>query len=138
MVPGSRFSQQVLTIGGTVKDKASFVYDLSDRRVRAQDAADNATHVQYDAAGNAIRVTTPDNYAVNLEYDEMNRVVRAADEAGNAVVKVLDLKGRPRQVIDPNGNAVVYDYYDGLRNGRLKRVTQPKIQSSSRGALYEP
>ena len=130
-------AQQVLNVGGTIKDKASFAYDMSDRRIRAQDAGDNATTIQYDPAGNPIRVTSADNYATDLYYDELNRVVRASDEAGNAVTKSLDLNGRVRQVVDPNGNAVTFDYYDGLKNGWVKRVTQPKIQSYAQGRALE-
>ncbi len=121
----------------TLVDSASASYDMSDRKVTSTDAGGFVSAYQYDAAGNVVKITNPDNYTLAFEYDANNHAVKAYDQENNAVTKTLDLSGKPRTVTDPNGNAVRYEYYDATRDGRLKRVTQPTIQSFSVGRATE-
>lgn len=114
-------------------DSASFSYDLSDRKEKATDAGGFTSAYAYDAAGNLTKVTNPDNYSLAFDYDENNRVIKAADQEGNAVTRTLDPDGKPRAITDPNGNTVAYDYYDATKDGRLKKITQPKIQTYGAG-----
>jgi len=121
----------------TLVDSASAGYDMSDRKVTGTDAGGFVTAYQYDVAGNVVKITNPDNYSLFFEYDANNHAVRAYDQENNAVTKTLDLSGKPRTVTDPNGNAVRYDYYDSTKDGLLKRITQPTIQSFSVGRATE-
>lgn len=121
----------------TLVDSASAGYDMSDRNITSTDAGGFVTAYEYDTAGNVVKITNPDNYALSFEYDANNHAVKAYDQENNAVTKTLDLSGKPRTVTDPNGNTVRYDYYDSTRDGRLKRITQPAIQSFSVGRATE-
>ncbi|KAF0218592.1 MAG: RHS repeat-associated core domain-containing [Geobacteraceae bacterium] len=129
----------VLTINAipTLLDSKSAGYDLSDRKQSATDAGGFVTAYQYDTAGNVVKVTNPDNYALSFEYDENNRVLKAYDQENNAVTRTLDMDGKPRTITDPNGNTVTYEYYDAAKDGRLKKVTQPKIQTYTAGRALQ-
>ena len=37
----------------------------------------------YDPAGNPIKITNPDGFAITFQYDEANRAIRAVDQEGN-------------------------------------------------------
>lgn len=119
--------QLVLPINGfaTLVDSNSASYDLSDRKHTSTDAGGYVTSYQYDKGGNVVKIINPDNYALAFEYDENNHVVKAYDQENNTVTKTLDLSGKPRSITDPNGNTVTYEYYDSVKDGRLKKVTQP-------------
>lgn len=117
----------------TLLDSSSSSFDLSDRKQTSIDSGGNSTAYQYDESGNVNKVTNPDNYNLSFDYDENNRVIKAYDQENNAVTRKLDLSGKPRSITDPNGNTITYEYYDSSRDGRLKTVTQPKIQTYSSG-----
>ncbi len=121
----------------TLLDSSSAGFDLSDRKQTRLDSAGNVTAYQYDTAGNVVKIINPDNYSLSFEYDENNRVLKAYDQENNAVTKTLDLSGKPRKITDPNGNVVSYEYFDSSKDGRLKKVTQPKIQSFSSGRAMQ-
>lgn len=117
----------------TLVDSRSARYDDSDRRIATTDAGGSVTSYQYDAAGNVERITSPDNYVITLRYDEANRVAYAHDEQNHVVSTTRDTDGRVRTVTDPNGNTVSYDYYGPEGDGRLKRVTYPRITNNGTG-----
>ncbi len=121
----------------TLLDSSSAGFDLSDRKVASINAGGFVTAYQYDETGNVVKITNPDDYTLSFDYDENNRVIKAYDQENNAVTRILDLSGKPRKITDPNGNIVSYDYYDSTRDGRLKKVTQPKIQSYSTGRAMQ-
>lgn len=128
----------------TLIDSTSARYDLADRKEVSLDAAGNATRYRYDPSGNVLGITNPDNYLLSFDYDQGDHVIKAYDQRGNAVTRTLDLDGKVRTVTDPNGNMVTYDYYAAPaatgsipKDGRLKRVTQPKIQSFTQGRAVE-
>jgi RHS repeat-associated protein len=127
--------QLVLPVNGltTLVDGSSASYDLSDRKQTGADAGGFVTAYEYDEAGNVVKITNPDNYTLSFDYDENNHVISAHDEENNAVSRTLDLSGKTRTITDPNGNTVTYEYYDSSRDGRLKKVTQPRIQSFASG-----
>ncbi len=118
-------------------DAKSAGYNDADRKETATDAGGFLTTYRYDTAGNLESITNPDNYTLSFEYDGANRLTWAYDQENNAVTRTLDPNGNPRTVSDPNGNAVTYEYYDASRDGRLKRVNQPKIQADAQGRAEE-
>ena len=116
-----------------LSDSSAARYDDSDRRIAMTDSGGSVTGYTYDPAGNVETITSPDNYVINLRYDEANRVIQAYDEQNHLVRTDRDAKGRVRVVTDPNGNAVVYDYWDTTRDGRLRKITSPKIGANGTG-----
>lgn len=119
---GQKLSMQINGVP-TILDNTGASYDLSDRKQTATDPGGFVTAYQYDPAGNVIKITNPDNYSIGFEYDENNHVVKAYDQEGNSVTKTLDLSGKPRTITDPNGNTVTYEYYDSIKDGRIKKST---------------
>lgn len=53
-----------------------FFYDAVDRLVRQVDAAGGETTYAYDASGNRVAMTDPENHTWRTEYDAMNRPIR--------------------------------------------------------------
>jgi RHS repeat-associated protein len=129
---GNPVGQRLLLAGSQV-DSSSQRYDDSDRAIAATDAGGNVTQMGYDAAGNVIALTTPDGYLVSTTYDELNRPLSVADPENNTVSTQRDALGRPLTVTDPNHHLTTYAYWDASRNGALKSVTRPTIQSFTAG-----
>lgn len=100
-------------------------YDQSDRKASSINAGGGVTSYEYDASGNVVRITNPDNYSLAFEYDANNHVTKAYDQENHAVSRELDLSGKIRSITDPNGNVTRYEYYDKTRDGRLKKITDP-------------
>jgi RHS repeat-associated protein len=125
----------VMTQNGypTLIDSSSAGYDLSDRKETTMDAGGYVTAYDYDPAGNVVKITNPDNYTLSFDYDDSNHVLKVYDQENHAVKRTLDLDGKTRTITDPNGNTVTYEYYDSTKDGRLKKITQPKIQSFRQG-----
>ncbi|OUS03834.1 hypothetical protein A9Q81_06815 [Gammaproteobacteria bacterium 42_54_T18] len=122
-------SESLITIKDgkvVVADKTSRIFDDVARMTSITDASEATTNLEYDEAGNLVKVTSPDGYIVNFTYNAMNRQTHAYDEEGNVVERVLDDVGRLRKLIDPNGNETVYIYYGPSENGRVQRVTTPE------------
>ncbi|WP_458250536.1 RHS repeat-associated core domain-containing protein [Geobacter anodireducens] len=131
--------QLVATVNGlpTLVDSWCAAFDDADRKESHTDAGGFTTRYRYDAAGNPDEVTNPDGYTLGFAYDDANRVIWAYDQENNAVTRTLDPDGNPRTITDPNGTTVTREYHDKTRDGRLKRVVQPKIQSFAQGRAEE-
>jgi len=95
------------------------------------DSVGNAMRWDYDAAGNPIKVTDPDDYSLTFDYDAMNRPVMAMDKANHTVVTAYQLDGQPRVAVDPEGDTVSYTYYDSTKDGRLKSQLDPLNRATS-------
>ena len=61
-----------------------------------QDSGGNITAYQYDEAGNVIKVTNPDNYAVTFEYDATNHETRRIDAKQHATTRSVPSDCPPR------------------------------------------
>ncbi|RTL27866.1 MAG: hypothetical protein EKK47_17510 [Burkholderiales bacterium] len=127
---------------GARQDANSARFDGQDRLLDTLDYAGNRSFFSYDEVGNRLTQTSPDNFTLSFDYDEVNHPVAAFDAEGNRVYTRLDTQGRPLSVTDPNGNAVSYQYWGAsgstfTADGRLKRVTQPKIVGQSAGRALE-
>ena len=129
--------QQELIVAGSRVDASATSFDPIDRPSRTLDAAGSLTRFEYDNLGNIISMANPDGYRIGFDYDPQNRVVSAYDAEGNRVSTSRDLLGRVRSMTDPNGNTSTYDYWGPEKDGRLKRITQPKIQSFATGQAVE-
>ena len=124
-------------MNGSRIDATATSFDAIDRPARALDAAGSLTSFEYDNVGNIISMANPDGYRLGFDYDPQNRVSSAYDEEGNRVSTRRDLLGRVRTTTDANGNATSYDYWGPEKDGRLKRITQAKIQSFANGQAIE-
>jgi RHS repeat-associated protein len=127
---------------GARQDASSARFDGQDRLLDTLDYAGNRSFFSYDEVGNRLTQTSPDNFTLSFDYDEVNHPVAAFDAEGNRVYTRLDTQGRPLSVTDPNGNVVSYQYWGAsgsnfTADGRLKRVTQPKIAGQSAGRAVE-
>jgi YD repeat-containing protein len=130
---------------GARQDANSARFDSQDRLADTLDYAGNRSFFSYDEVGNRLTQTSADNFTLSFEYDEANHPVAAFDAEGNRVYSRLDTQGRPLSVSDPNGNAVSYEYWGATAatggvftaDGRLKRVTQPKMPGQSAGRAVE-
>ena len=137
---GNPLGQQLIaSVNGTATlvDSTSARYDDSDRLIAATDAGGFVASTTYDAANNPLSITNPDNYTLGFAYDAANRVVLAYDQAGNLVFINRDTEGKVRGVTDPNGNIRSTSYWDASRDGRLKSVATPAIQSYSSGQAQQ-
>lgn len=137
---GNPIEQLLMDSAGTPAGKVdgtSAAYDQSDRRERSLDAGGNLTRYGYDAGGNLSSVINPDNTTLAFDYDAANRIVAAYDQEGHRATTERDVDGRVRGVTDPNGNTALYSYYDASRNGRLKRIEQPKVGAFATGRATE-
>ncbi|MDT4291665.1 RHS repeat-associated core domain-containing protein [Methylomonas sp. MO1] len=118
-------------------DSAYRRYDTVGRLQQTLDSGGHLAQYQYDAAGNLIQITDPDNYTLGFDYDAVNRWTKAYDKAGHHVDRKLDAAGRVKAVTDPNGNSTLYSYWNAAQDGRLKSVTQPKIASYTLGQIRQ-
>jgi RHS repeat-associated protein len=89
---------------------------LTDRIVRANasgtpSAGDAVTHIDYDAAGNAVKVTDPDGASMSYQYDAARRLVKITDKLGNAIDYCPGGAGSP-QCLDAEGHRVVEQTFD--------------------------
>jgi RHS repeat-associated protein len=89
---------------------------LTDRIVRANangtpSAGDAATHIDYDAAGNAVKVTDPDGAYMSYQYDAARRLVKITDKLGNAIDYCPGGAGS-QQCLDAEGHRVVEQTFD--------------------------
>ena len=71
---------------------------------RIIDTEGHATTLNYDAQGNLISLTTPDQQSSFWQYDLCGRRINATDPKGNRQHLTYDLKGRVIQVQEPDGN----------------------------------
>ena len=110
-------------------NQTNYLYDASDRRTTTTDFGNGITSTAYDPAGNPIKITNPDGFAITFQYDEANRAIRAVDQEGNQVFTHRDVDGRPKCSKDPNGNSVFYTYWDNTRDSKLRRVTAPSANA---------
>ena len=92
--------QNDLTIAAVAYDRTQYGYDASDRRTSSTDFGSGTTggitSTVYDVAGNPIKITNPDGFAITFQYDEANRAIRAMDQEGNQVFTHRDVDGRPK------------------------------------------
>jgi RHS repeat-associated protein len=124
-------------VGGSQTVRRGFAYDDSDRLLGETDNAGNATRHEYDAAGNRTATTDPDGWRVVFQRDALDRVTEAADGEGNFTQTDFDIGGREVRHIDPLGVAITRGYYGADKQGRLKSVGLPAIQSEAAGRGVE-
>jgi RHS repeat-associated protein len=95
-------------------------YDALDRLTDYTDGDGNHLHYTYDAVGNLLTLTYPDNKVVTYGYDALNRMTSVTDWASRVTTYSYDQAGRLTTTTRANG-AVETRTYD--LNDRLLSIT---------------
>ena len=117
---------QVTSVDGPragTDDTVSFQYDAvsADLSYMILPLVGTTSYTEYDAAGQAGRVTDPDNHAVVYTYDGRGRITSATHSSdGLATVYTYDLSGELDLLTLANG--VTVDFVYDATYGRLEEV----------------
>jgi YD repeat-containing protein len=117
---------------GRITDPNGLVTQLSyaprgwlTSRITTGDGKTETTNYTYDAAGQLIRVSLPDNSQISYTYDDAHRLTAIADNQGNRINYTLDNIGNriKETTTDSHGqlSRQVSRVYDALN--RLKEIT---------------
>lgn len=119
---------QVIAIANALGTRAAFEYDADGRPASRTDAADSpdaaALRLAYDSAGQAIRITAPNNVTTLRRYDDFDRKVFEADPDRGVTLFQYDAADRPLVRIDETNSATRYRYDHA---GRLLAVGKDKM-----------
>jgi YD repeat-containing protein len=119
---GNQTLEQVKDPTGTLKRSHSQVFDELGRMIRSITAGGQVTAYGYDANGNQLSVTDPQQRLSTNSYDALNRLVQVTD-AGNGITQYgYDEQDNLVSVTDPKGGVTTYTY-SGL--GDLLSQTSP-------------
>ncbi|MFA1752748.1 RHS repeat-associated core domain-containing protein [Xanthomonas campestris] len=122
---GNRIKEDTKDASGTLKRTLSRVYNQLGQLKTQANAASDPTDFEYDANGNATKVTDALATATQSEYDPLNRLSRTLqDVAGIKANTTLDYDALDNltKVTDPKGLDTRYDY-NGF--GDLVKLTSP-------------
>jgi RHS repeat-associated protein len=91
-------------------------YDALDRLTDYTDGDGNHLHYTYDAVGNLLTLTYPDNKVVTYGYDALNRMTSVTDWASRVTTYSYDQAGRLAVTTRANGTVETrtYDLNDRL------------------------
>jgi YD repeat-containing protein len=108
---------QVLTVQVGTTTIAAYLYNAWGQPTLLNDG-NGTLLVQYDAAGNAVRVTDGGNNVTSYSFDLFNRRTQATDALGHSTFFSYDIGGRLLSLTDRNGRRRDFSYDD------LDRATQ--------------
>jgi len=89
--------------------------------------SDRKNQYEYDAMGDRISMTTPEDKVITYKYDANNRLIEISSE-GQIFSFVYDNLGRRVKLINPNGTYTAYSYD---KNSRLTEL----VHKDSKGAI---
>ncbi|WP_425509702.1 RHS repeat-associated core domain-containing protein [Xanthomonas euroxanthea] len=122
---GNRVKEDTQDAAGTLKRTLSRVYNQLGQLKTQATAASDPTDFEYDANGNATKVTDALATAIQSEYDPLNRLSRTLqDVAGIKAGTTFDYDALDNltKVTDPKGLDTRYEY-NGF--GDLVKLTSP-------------
>jgi RHS repeat-associated protein len=105
----------------TVTDKNGTIsreYDKLNRVTKYIDTQNNTLQYQYDAVGNLVTLTYPDDKQVHYEYNDADLLIKVTDWANRETVYDYDKNGRVISMLRPNGTQMTRVYDDA---GQLKQ-----------------
>lgn len=109
---GNRTEDDSYDYTGTLKRTTSYVYDLRNHLSQI-DNAGNATQLVYDAVGNLIQETDPNNNPPTQHTpDALNRLIQTIDRLGGTTTYGYDVNDRPAFITPPGKDATQYSYDD--------------------------
>ena len=123
-------NDNVLTVTDA-NDTISREYDALNRVVAYTDSQGNTLRYAYDAVGNLITLSYPDDKQVFYEYDAVNQLVKVTDWAKRETVYTYDANGRLLAMVRPNGTKVSYVYDDVGQLLRQQDVADELIRQFS-------
>lgn len=119
---GNRTGEDIYDAGGNLKRALGYAYDLRNHLSQINNAG-NITQLIYDAVGNLLGETDPNNNpATQHTPDVLNRLIQTIDRLGGTTAYGYDVNDRIRQVTPPNNATTLYEYDD---LGNLLKETSP-------------
>ena len=122
---------QVTSVTDPNGNQTTYSYDGMNRVTGETDAAGSlivgVTTNTYDAGGNEVTTTNPDNFTTTTTYDAMDRVSTVKNPDGSVTSYTYDSGGNLHTLTDPDGNTTTYGY-DVLN--RQISVTSPSVNAS--------
>ena len=108
----------MLTANSSETGTIEFTYDKLYRTTKVVNEAQTVdatsptleTLYAYDANGNLLETTYPDNKKVTKSYDANNQVKNLTDHDGTEIVYIRDVEGRVTKEVYPDGSTTEYDY----------------------------
>jgi RHS repeat-associated protein len=98
----------------TVTDKTGTItreYDKLNRVIKYTDTQNNTLQYQYDAVGNLVTLTYPDDRPVFYAYNDADQLIKVTDWANRETIYEYDPNGRLIRTLRPNGTQMtrIYD-----------------------------
>jgi len=93
-------------------------YDKLNRVTKYTDTRGNTLKYAFDAVGNLVTLTYPDDKQVHYEYDAASQLVKVTDWANRITEYAYDKNGRLISTLRPNGTQMTRVYDDA---GQLKQ-----------------
>lgn len=119
---------------GTETRRIDLDYDVTRNLVeRIVDAGGHAFDVEYDGAGNPVRITDPLTGTRNAVYDSRGLLTSLTDENGATTTYVYDADGNTRSITKPDGVTVRFDR-DPV--GRVTAITEAVGLPEERSTRY--
>lgn len=109
---GNRTSELTKDPNGTLVRSIETAYDVRNR-VSSINAGGSLTQLVYDAVGNLVRTTDPnDNPDTVHTYDPLNRLIQTVDALSGVAQYGYDSNNRRKEVTPPGTAATQYTYDD--------------------------
>ncbi|MDR4509008.1 MAG: hypothetical protein MRJ65_12375 [Candidatus Brocadiaceae bacterium] len=79
---------------------------------------------EYDKLGRVIkRSIDEDEFVQTIEFDALGRVTSTDNSLGNFIYNYVNATDRLNDITYPNGQSTTFDYFDNMRDQRLKKIT---------------
>ncbi len=125
---GNRTKQEVFDPSNTLRRTHSNIFDELSRMLQDIGADSQTSSFSYDANGNQIGQTDPNNNNTTQAFDALNRITQITDAKSGITRYSYDAQDRLTGVTDPRGNITSYSY-DAL--GNLLSQTSPDTGTTS-------
>ncbi len=119
---GNRTAEQITSGSGALTHSVTYVYDELGRMLNDVGASAQTQTYGYDANGNVLQVTDPNQHTSHRAYDALQRLVSEVDPYQQSTQYSYDPADNLTQVTDPRGVTTTYQY-DYL--GRLIERNSP-------------
>ncbi|GAA4193833.1 hypothetical protein GCM10023074_15600 [Microbispora amethystogenes] len=125
-------------VGGTAAGRTTYTYDLLGEALSQTDPTGAHWEATYDDLGRQVSTTTferkpaPAAYVTRLEYDDAGNLVKVTRPTGDAVTRAYNALGELTSHTDAYGDATSFDYD---LSGRVTKTTNPLGVSST--ATYD-
>ena len=112
---GNRVESQLLLGPGGQRRSSYFEFDRVDRLIRQRAPDTGETYLEFDLAGNTVRVVDPAGRATYLGWDRLHRPWYRSNALGEFSYLEYDLRSSVLKAIDGEGRAAYYTWDSGRR-----------------------